>query len=66
MALTDNQRRIVEGTRSSKTLRVISDGNGYYISTIVADKIACHEIAIALQNYFNRLNIKKQDQDARL
>ncbi len=56
MALNDNQRKIVEGIRRTQRIEIVAEDIHHTITVALKGKDAAHDIAIAVQKYFNELN----------
>ena len=56
MALTDEQRKVVEFLRNAEKLTIIADKPGYTVTIKPTGKTVMHEIAIAVQNFYNQNN----------
>ena len=57
--LNDNQRRIVEGIRRSGNIIIVANTDRASLELKIADKEFCHDVAIAVQKYYNAKNNRK-------
>ena len=61
--LDNNDRVIVEAIRNAPRIKIIIDGGGNSEDTEIAfspSKILSHDIALAVQSHYNRINNNKQ------
>lgn len=62
--LNDNQRRIVEGIRRCGAITIEAGAGHSSLELKIKDKDFSHDVAIAVQKYFNDLN--KQHENGNL
>jgi hypothetical protein len=61
--ISKQERIIVEGVRSTRFLKItVADHSGDHTIRIDNDRLFNHEVAIALQGYFNRNNKNKTNE----
>lgn len=59
--LSKNDRSIVEAIRTTDRIKIIiGDGSSRYEIAFSPSKLLSHDIALAVQSHYNRINNKKQ------